>query len=192
VKSARAGSLPIAAGNTLLPKETASARGYRLRPPFNRMLGGQRASDSSSLTCEGRHWFLKDSCRHFIARRLCQLLGLFLLMPLSCGERRRPSRCCQQQVGSQRFDISLSRYLEPSRTRKLLTEGLDRQFWPVQPRRKVQRMREQRSSLGELFSLCFTGCRASSILDTGASKVSPECSLGVALWFKNFMESEQY
>ena len=144
------------------------------------MLGGHRASGSSSLTCEGRPWFLKDSGRHFIARRLCQLLELFLLMPLSDEERRRPSHCCQQQVGSQRFDISSSRYLEPSRTRKLLTEGLDRQFWPVQPRRKMQRMREQRPSLGELSSLCFTGCRASSIWTREQVKSAHEGSLGVA------------
>jgi|ERR1700732_4225593 len=97
----------------------------------------------------------KDPRRHFVTCKFCQPSRLFLPMPLSDEQHRLPSCCHQQRVGSRRFDISSSRYLEPGRTRKPLMAALDRPFWPVQQRRKVQRMREWRPSPREFSSWCL-------------------------------------
>ena len=143
------------------------------------MLGGHRASGSASLSCQGRHWFPKDSRRHFITCKFCQPSKLFLLMPLSDEQRRRPSCCCQRQVGPRRSGISSSRYLEPGRTRKQPPAAPDRQFWPVQPRRRMRRMREQRPSLGELSSWCLPVV-VRPVLDREQIESADEGSLGVA------------
>src|ERR1700731_1588149 len=97
----------------------------------------------------------KDSRRHSITCKFCQPPKLFPPMPWSNEQHRLPSCCRQQQVGSRRFDISSSRYLERDRTRKQLMAAPDRPFWRVQQRRKVQWRREGRPSLRELCSWCL-------------------------------------
>jgi hypothetical protein len=92
-----------------------------------------------------------NSRRHSTTwRKFCQPSKPSLLMPLSSERHRRPSCCCQQQAGSRRFDISESRYPEPSRT----MAALGQRSWPFQPRMRGQRMRRWQPSPREFSSWC--------------------------------------
>jgi hypothetical protein len=116
------------------------------------------------------------SCRHLITwSKFCQPSKPPLPMPLSSGQHRQPSCCRQQQAGSRRFDISWSRYLEPSRT----MAALGRQSWRFQPRMKVQRMRRWRPSLREFSSWC-TPILVRPTSDKGQTRSAGKSSLPTA------------